>query len=157
MRVRGPCKISEPWENPFWEQSMWPGKKERKEKKKNLKNILKSSSFGGRLHFKHFQFWFSPISISLKFEEDPIIDCWDIQPIIFWGHLLGENYVTSKERTKRKNNLRNILKSSSFGGRLHFKHFQFWFSPISLCFKFEEDPISDCWYIQPLIFWGHLP
>ena len=28
---------------------------------------------------------------------------------------------------------------------------------MSLCLKFEEDPISGCWDIQIFIFWGHLP
>ena len=43
-----------------------------------------------------------------------------------------------------------ILRSSSIGGRLHFEHFWFWFSPMSLSSKFEEDPISGCWNIQLL-------
>ena len=28
---------------------------------------------------------------------------------------------------------------------------------MSLCLKFEQDPISGCWDIQIFIFWGHLP
>ena len=51
----------------------------------------------------------------------------------------------------------NILRSSSIGCRLHFKHLLFLFVPLSLSFKFEEDPMSGCWDIQLLIFWGRLP
>ena len=36
------------------------------------------------LHLKHLWFWFGPLSISLKFVEDLIIGCWDIQHLIFW-------------------------------------------------------------------------
>ena len=45
-----------------------------------------------------------------------------------------------------------ILRSSSIGGHLCFKHFQFCFGHLSLSFKFEDDPISSCWDIQFLIF-----
>ena len=62
-------------------------------------NILRSSSIGGCLYFKHFWFWFGPLSLSLKFEEDPISGCWDIPLLIFWGR----------------------LPSRSIRGRLHFK------------------------------------
>jgi hypothetical protein len=44
---------------------------------------LRSSSIGGRLHFKHFIFLFGPLSLSLKFEEDPMNGCRDIQLLIF--------------------------------------------------------------------------
>ena len=27
--IRSPSKISEPWDNPFWEKSMWTGRKKR--------------------------------------------------------------------------------------------------------------------------------
>jgi hypothetical protein len=72
--------------------------------------------------------WFSPLSISLKFEEDPISDCRDIPLWIFWGHLpLKVIYISS-----------NI---------------KFWFR---LSLKFEEDRIIGYWDI-PLLFFLTLP
>ena len=53
-------------------------------------NIMRLSSIGGSLCFKHFWFWFGPLSLSLKFEENPISGCWNIQLLIFWGHLTLE-------------------------------------------------------------------
>ena len=44
-------------------------------------NILSLSSIAeilGWLYIKHFQFRFGPLSLNLKFEEDPITGCWDI-------------------------------------------------------------------------------
>jgi hypothetical protein len=35
-----------------------------------------------------------------------------------------------------------------------FKHFWFWFGPLSLSLKFKDDQISGCWHIQLLIFWA---
>ena len=45
------------------------------------------STIEGRLHWKLFWLCFGPMSLYLKFEEDPISGCWDIQLFIFWGHL----------------------------------------------------------------------
>jgi hypothetical protein len=42
---------------------------------------------GGRLHFKHFYFWFCPLSLSLEFDDNLISGCQDIQLLIFWGCL----------------------------------------------------------------------
>ena len=50
----------------------------------------------------------------------------------------------------------DILRSS-IGGHLLFKHFQFWFGPLCLILKFEDNPIGGCWDIQLLIYWGHFP
>ena len=56
-------------------------------------HILMSSSIRGRLPLKvvfietFFLLWFGPMSLYLKFEEDPICGCWDIQIFIFLGHL----------------------------------------------------------------------
>ena len=50
-------------------------------------DILRSSSIEGHLHFKHFLFWFGPLSLTLNLKKDPISGCWDIQHKIFWGHL----------------------------------------------------------------------
>jgi hypothetical protein len=36
---------------------------------------LRLSSIGGRLYFKHFGFWYGPLSLSLEFEKDPISGC----------------------------------------------------------------------------------
>ena len=44
-------------------------------------------SIGGYLHFKNFQFWFGPRSLSLNFEEDLIGGYWDIPLLIFWSRL----------------------------------------------------------------------
>ena len=49
-----------------------------------------------------------------------------------------------------------IFRSSSIGRHRNFMLFQFWFGHLILSFKFEEDPISSCWDIQLLIFWGRL-
>ena len=48
--------------------------------------------FWGHLPFEVVFIWsilvWSPkLSLSLKFEEDPISGCWDIPLLIFWGHL----------------------------------------------------------------------
>ena len=78
--------------------------------------ILRSSSIGGRLSLeivfilKHLFFWFGPLSLCFKFEEDLISGCWDIQLLIFWGLLPLEVVI-----------------------RGHFKYFLFWFAPLSLC------------------------
>ena len=48
-------------------------------------NILRSSSIGGCLPFKHFVFGFGPLVLSLEYEEDPIIGWRDISPLVFWG------------------------------------------------------------------------
>ena len=138
-------------------------------------NILRLSSIGGHLCFKHFLFWFGPLSSGLKFEKDLASGYWDIQFLIIWGRLLLEvvfissifNLVWSPElkfqiwgRSDQwllKYSTFNILRSSSIDGRLPFKHFWFWFGPLSLSLKFEENPTSGCWYIQVLIFWGLLP
>ena len=69
---------------------------------------------------------------SLKFEEDLISGCWDIQLLKFWGHLPLEVVFISG---------------------IQF----FWFCPLSLSLKFEEDLISGCWDIQLLLFCGRLP
>ena len=60
-------------------------------------------------------FWFNSLILSLKFEDHPISGCWDIQPF-------------------------NILKSSSIGGHLCFKHFLILFGPLRLTLKFEGNP-----------------
>ena len=49
------------------------------------------------------------------------------------------------------------LRLFSIEVRLNWNLIWLWYGPMSLCFKFEEDPISDCWDIQIFIFWGHLP
>ena len=41
----------------------------------NIEVYFEVSSIAGRLHFKHFLFWFGPLSLSLKFEEDPFLGC----------------------------------------------------------------------------------
>ena len=105
-------------------------------------NILRSSSIGGRHHFNHFWFWVCPLSLSLKFKEDPISGCWDIQLLIFWGRLPLEVvfhwrsssfqaffiFVWSPEFKFKiwggsnewllRYSTFNILRSSSIGGRL---------------------------------------
>ena len=89
-----------------------------------------------RLHWNLIWLWYGPMSLCLKFEEDPISASWDIQIFIFWRHLPLEVV---------------------FHLHLDSNLFLLWFGPISLCLKFEEDPISGCWDIHIFIFWGHLP
>ena len=104
-----------------------------------------------------------------QFEEDPTIGCWDIQLLIFWGHLLLEVvYISSifdmvwspelkfqiwgrSDQWLLRYSTFNILRSSSIGGHLCCKHIWFWFGPLSLSLKFEKDLISFCWDIQFLI------
>ena len=107
---------------------------------------LRSSSF------QPFLFWFGPLSLSLKFEKDPASGYWDIQLLIFWGCLLlevvywrsfsfqaffilvwsselhFENWRRSDQWLLRYSTF-NILRSSSNGGRLCFKHFYFGLVP----------------------------
>ena len=94
----------------------------------------------------------------------------DIQLLIFWGRLPSEViYIfvwspdikfkiwgRSDQKLLRYSTF-NILRSSSIEGHLHFKHFAFWFGPLALSFKFDNDLISGCFVIQILIFWGCLP
>ena len=118
----------------------------------------------------------------LKFENDLISGCWDIQIFIFWGHLPLEviflwrssslkPYLTlvwsyelmfkiwrrSDQRLQRYSNFL-FLRLSSIRGHLPFKVLfieilnRLWFGPMSLCLKFGEDPISGCWDIQIFIF-----
>ena len=59
----------------------------------------RSSSIGGRLPLEvvfywrssfissNIQFVFGPLSLNLKFEENLMSGCWDIQLLIFWGPL----------------------------------------------------------------------
>ena len=61
--------------------------------------------------------WFGNLSLSLKFEFDPISGFWDISLLIFLGRLPLEVDFT----------LRN---------------FKTWFGHLSLSLKFEFDPIS---------------
>ena len=57
----------------------------------------------------------------------------------------------------------NTFKLSLIGCLLHFSleivfipsNIQFWSGHLSLSLKFEEDPISGCWYIPLLIFFFH--
>ena len=54
---------------------------------------MRSACFRGCLPLKvvfietFFWLWCGPMSLYLKFEQDPISSCWDIQVFIFWGHL----------------------------------------------------------------------
>ena len=114
-----------------------------------------------------------------------ISGCWNIRIFIFWGHLSLENvfhwrspylilfyfglvpwaYVQYLRRIRSV--AAEIFKFSYFGaifhwmlssieGRLHWNLFWLWFGPMSLCLKFEEDPISGLRYSN-FHFWGHLP
>ena len=84
-------------------------------------NILRSSSNGGYHLFKAIFFWFGPLSFSLKFEEDLISGCWDIQLLIF-------------------------LRLSSIEGCLHFN--QFTILVWSLKLKFKIWGRSDQWLLR---------
>ena len=132
----------------------------------SIYKILRSSSIGGRLCFKHFRCWFGPLSSGLKFENDPTTGYWEIQLLIFWGRLQLEVLFISSifdliwspelkfqiwERSNQwllRYSTFNNFRSSSIGGSLCFKHFLFWFGPLISGLKFEEYPISGCWDIQ---------
>ena len=61
--------------------------------------VLKSSFIRGRLPFKvvfinsFFWLWYGLLGLCLRFEEDPISGCWDIQIFIFWGHFSLEVFI----------------------------------------------------------------
>ena len=122
---------------------------------------------------QHLMFW--GCLSSFKFEENPISGCWYIQLSIFLGlPPLVVVFVLSilflvwfpklKFKVLRKSFQRlviystfNILMSSSIGCCPCFEYFWFWFGPLSLSFKFDENPICGCWDIQLLLLWGLLP
>ena len=131
--------------------------------------FLRSSSIGGHLRFKPFCFWFASLSLSSNFTK--ITGYWDIQLLTFWGHLPLEVIfhwrsfsfkvflilVWSPELKFKIWEISgqwllryldfNILRSSSIIGCLHFKHFRFWFSPLSWSLKLKEYPVSGGWDI----------
>ena len=48
--------------------------------------LWRSSFIGACLQHNLFWLWFDLMSICVKFEEDSISGCWDIQIFIFWSH-----------------------------------------------------------------------
>ena len=84
------------------------------------------------LNYTNLQFWFGPIRLSFKYEEDPTSGYWDIPLLIFWGRLPLEVVFI-------------------------YSNFQIWFGPLRLNFKYEEHPTKRCWDIRLLICWGPLP
>ena len=121
--------------------------------------MLRSSSIGGRLHLKHFLFLIWSPELKFKIEEISCQLCLRYLNLLFQFRLSSFNvfliFVWSPElkftiwEISYQWLMRyldfNILRSSSIISCLHFKHFQFWFGPLSLSLKFEEDPISGCW------------
>ena len=103
--------------------------------------LLKYLTFYIWISFKHFLFFVGPLILSFKIEEEPTSGCWDIQFLIFWGRLplkvvfhwrltLCQEFLIFEHKFKICGNsdqwlLRystfNILRSSSFWGRLHMK------------------------------------
>jgi hypothetical protein len=67
--------------------------------------------------------WFGYLSLSFKFEYDPIIGSWDISLLIFWGRLPLEVIFI-------------------------FRICRIWHGHLSISLKFEFVPISGCWDIQ---------
>ena len=111
---------------------------------------------GGHLHFKRFDFglflWAlifrGRLSLKDIFITFDLISVWTSElKFKIWGR---------SDQCLLRYSTFDYLGSSSIGGCLHFKHFWFWFVPLILNLKFEEDLISVCWDIQLLIFWGHL-
>ena len=94
-------------------------------------NILRSSPIGGHLHLGICKIWFSHLSLSCKFEFNPISGCWDIPLILFWGHLPLEVIFI-------------------------WRICKIWVCHLSLSLTFEFNPISGLWDIPLSIFWGRL-
>ena len=136
---------------------------------------MRSSSIEGCLCFEHF--WFGPLCLCLKFEENPISGCWDIQLSIFLGllplvvvffsdfqalvvlvwspTLKFKIWGRSDQWLLIYSTLKN-LRSSSIGGLLPLEvvflssiFILVW--SLSLSF-FEENPTRGCWVIQRLMF-----
>ena len=109
-------------------------------------NILRLSSNLGRLPWEVIfmlcicKLCFGHISLSLKFEQDPISGCWDIPLSIFWGCLPIKVVFHGR--------------SSSFYAFVNFA--LVCLGHISLSLKFEHDLIRGCWDIPLWIFWGCL-
>ena len=94
-------------------------------------NILRSSSIGGRLHFKDLKILLGHLSLRLKFEYDPVRGCWDIPILIFWGRLPLDVVF-----------IKRICKIS--------------FGHLGLGLKFDYDPMIGSWDIQHFKVGGRL-
>ena len=80
---------------------------------------------------RNIQFWFGPLDLILKFNEDPLSGCWDI-PLLTVGGRLPMDVVFNS------------------------KNFQFLFGQQSSSLKSEWDPIIGCSYISIVVFWDRL-
>ena len=102
---------------------------------------------------RKFWFWYGRGSMNLKYKEDPISGCWDVQLLLFWGRLPSsppsinlkfkiwgrlhfKKFLTLvwshmhkckiwgiSDQCLMRYSTFNILRSSSIGGRLHFKKY----------------------------------
>ena len=120
-------------------------------------------------------FWFGSLSFNLKFQEDPISGCWDIQlwyfEVVFhWRSSSFQAFLIQNWSPEIKFTIWgrfdqwlliystfNTFRVSSIKDHLHFKYFWFWLSPLNLSLYLEEDPISGCWCIQLWRVWCRLP
>ena len=146
-------------------------------------NILRSFSIGGRLCFEYF--WCGHMSLSLKFEENPISGCWDIQLLIFcgrlplegvfnwrlslfqaflilvWSHKLKFEIWGKSDQWLPSYSTFNILRSSSIRGSLQlevvFVSIIFDFGLVEVKFKIWRK--SDQWFLRYSTFniWALLP
>jgi hypothetical protein len=113
----------------------------------------------------NFLFWFGPLSLSLKCEEDLISVCWDIVYLIFLrsssilGRLHFKQYSILVWSTLHRLKIWgrsykwlwrystfNNLRSSSICGRLHLK--QYWILVRSPLFKFKIWERSNQWLLR---------
>jgi hypothetical protein len=128
---------------------------------------------------------FGHVSLSLKFEYDPISGCWDIPLLIFWGRLplrLSSIEVIFHWGGLHLKNLYNIVRSSQLSSKFDWDPISgysdfplsiFWgchplefvfiwriyktrFGDINFSLTFEYGPINGCWDIPLLTFWGCL-
>ena len=84
------------------------------------------------------------MTLCLKFEDDLISGCWDIQLFIFWGHLPLEVLFHWRPSSIAGLLHWNLSSSSSIEGCLHSNLFSLWFDLMSLW--------SDQWLLRYSFF-----
>ena len=108
-------------------------------------NLLRSSFLGGHFPLEDvfiwriYKIWFGLLSLSLKYEYDPMNGCCDIPLLIFWGHL------PSKVVFHRR--------LSSIGGRLPLEVVFYWRSS-SIRGRL---PLEVVFHLRSSAIWGRLP
>jgi hypothetical protein len=115
--------------------------------------------------------WFHPISLSLKFEENPSSSCWDNRLLIFWGCLYFRQHLfwfgpLSLSLKFEKNpsiccwDIQLLIFGWLLPSEVVFISSQilFWLGPLRLGLKFEEDhwrwfPFQAKYKLEIFHFW----